>query len=351
MKGTGAAHHFEVFALVKDVLVAGDDVEAVRIPFGAGAIIGHEHDESVFELTVALEVFDDPADLLVHAVDHGRVDRHSAGEIGAPICRQAVPCGVGAGLGLAVVPPLGARRKLCFFGDDAEFLHSRQALFAEFVPADGKTVGVFFDLGLWSVEREMRGRVSEVEKPGLIGCLPSELQKIKGMIGDRIGGVKFPFGIASGLAALGQAQEMLGIEESLGAGQCAVKLLEAMPGGILGAEVPLAGDEGSIAGRLQGFSECLGLLGDAAAVAGATDVLGHVAEADTMGILASQNGGAGRAAAAGVVELRQSNPALGERVEIWRVDAGTIAAEVGIAEVVGNDDQQVGRIGGIGGGA
>lgn len=43
----------------------------------------------------------------------------------------------------------------------------------------------------------------------------------------------------------------------------------------------------------------------------------------------------------GVVELGEAEAVLGEGVEVGRFDFGAVAAEVGEAEVIGHDDDDV----------
>ena len=88
---------------------------------------------------------------------------------------------------------------------------------------------------------------------------------------------------------------------------------------------------------------------EVAAVAVGAPVLHHVADAGLVRVEAGQQAGPGRAAAGGVVELGEPEPAGGERVQVRRADLAAVAAEVGEAHVVGQDDDDVGPRRGIGG--
>gem|GEM_PF-6295388 len=58
------------------------------------------------------------------------------------------------------------------------------------------------------------------------------------MVGDGVGSVEFPLGILSSLAAFRQADEVVGIKESLGADKSAVEFFEAVFGRIWCAKMP-----------------------------------------------------------------------------------------------------------------
>src|SRR5690606_24687373 len=59
--------------------------------FGAGTIVGGEQDERVVMGTHGLELLKDPADLAVHAINHGRVNRHLGRLKAALLLGQSLP--------------------------------------------------------------------------------------------------------------------------------------------------------------------------------------------------------------------------------------------------------------------
>ncbi len=65
--------------------------------------------------------------------------------------------------------------------------------------------------------------------------------------------------------------------------------------------------------------------------------------ADGLGILSREDGGAGGPAAGGVVELCEAQTAGGEFVEMGSGDLPAVTAKVGVAEVVGEEEEHVGR--------
>jgi len=56
--------------------------------------------------------------------------------------------------------------------------------------------------------------------------------------------------------------------------------------------------------------------------------------------------GPGGAASGGVVELGEADAVAGEGIEVWRVDFASVATDVGEADVVAEDDEDVGSLGG-----
>jgi hypothetical protein len=97
---------------------------------------------------------------------------------------------------------------------------------------------------------------------------------------------------------------------------------------------------------LEHLSDCraVGLKG--AAIAGLTLIAGHGADAGLMRIEAGEERGPRGAAAGGVVELSEAEAAGGEGVEMRRADFAAVAAQLGVAEIVGQDQNHVGFFGG-----
>jgi len=70
--------------------------------------------------------------------------------------------------------------------------------------------------------------------------------------------------------------------------------------------------------------------------------VGHVAHTRLMRIQARQQTRPRRTTPAGVVKLREPHPACGKRIEIGCVDFAAVAADVAEADIVGEDDDDVG---------
>ena len=141
------------------------------------------------------------------------------------------------------------------------------------------------------------------------------------------------------------------------------------PEAFLGAEVPLAGEEGGVAGVFQGFGDgdlferqafqILGgeqfaiLLREARERAGLVGLRAaeEVGVARACGILAGLNAGARRRAhRAGGIGAGETHAARGEGVEVRRlVERAAVTAEITLAEIVGEDEDEVERlVGGVG---
>ena len=107
------------------------------------------------------------------------------------------------------------------------------------------------------------------------------------------------------------------------------------------AEVPLAEDGGGVAARFAEFAEC----GYAVVDAMLRSRVERAEDADAFGVAAGHEGGArGGAHGSGRVEIGEDATFLGHLVEVRRfVRGGTEGADVGVAHVVDEDDNDVGR--------
>jgi len=107
------------------------------------------------------------------------------------------------------------------------------------------------------------------------------------------------------------------------------------------AHVPLAAHDREVARRPQHLGDGHAATVEAALVARLALVLGHVADARLVRVETGQQRGARRAAARGVIELREAQAVRRERVEIRRRNLAAVAAEVGEAHVIHEDDDDV----------
>jgi hypothetical protein len=118
---------------------------------------------------------------------------------------------------------------------------------------------------------------------------------------------------------------------------------------IVRAEVPLADEAGGVAERAQDLGE--GLLGGGQTDGGILRAPGEGAlVAEALGIAAGDQAGAvGRAVGVGDVGAGKDHAAGGDAVEPGGGDfLGAVEADVAVAELVGEDDDDVGRAGGRG---
>ncbi len=105
-------------------------------------------------------------------------------------------------------------------------------------------------------------------------------------------------------------------------------------------DVPLAAVVAAVAGGLEEVRQQAG-----PALARAADAAGQGGQGvavDLLGMVAGEQGAARGPAAGGVVEAGEAEPVGGEAVEVRGCDLAAVAAEVGVAEVVGEDEQDAG---------
>lgn len=300
---------------------------------GAAAVVGEEHDKGVVGLPRALNFGEYASDALVHAVDLGRIDGHAEVPFLLVGLGKRVPGGdVGIAGGDAGGAIKEAHGELAFM-----------ALAAEDVPTLHVFSAVLFDVFGQGVEGPVGRGIGEVEEIG-IGLGGGFADHADGVIGEGVGHVKVGviggvgFGVKGHFAAAAQ------FEVAGGAGDEAEVAVEAAVGGPVGAglaDVPFAGHECGVAGGFEGFGEGDRLVVEIALVGGEAAVLDHVADAGLVGVAAGEQGGAGGAAAGAVVELGEADAAIGEFLEVGGGDFAAVGADVGVAEVVGEDDDEV----------
>ena len=311
----------------------------------AGAVVGHDHDQRVVELARRLEEGHQPREVLVGMVEHGGVGGLQARE------QAALALGhVGPGAHRVV-----ARRQARALRHDAELDLAGEPLLALDVPAVGEQRIVFLD----QVERRLVRRVAGAQRqPGqprrllVVGDVVGEIAD--GLV-DQVGGQviarwrSLPGRIDRRVVAhqLGRVLVGLGIHEAVVAVEAAAErpAVERAGGAGLGErrDVPLAQHVVAIAVRAQHLGDGAGLARDLAAIARVARIeVGEAADAHRMMVAAGQQGGArGRAHRRGV-EAGVAQAAAGDGVDGRRGDGRAVAAEVGEADIVEQDDQDVG---------
>ena len=113
-------------------------------------------------------------------------------------------------------------------------------------------------------------------------------------------------------------------------------------------QVPLAGDRGVVAGVPQDGGEVEDVLVEIPLVADpALEVVPHqarhAAEPGPVVVHPGKQHRPGRRAGGGGVEAREPQPGGGQRVQVRGADLAAEGADVGVAEVVGDQHQDVGR--------
>ena len=227
----------------------------------------------------------------------------------------------------------------------------------------GDAIDVFRD----GVERRVNGVGGEVEEEGL---LLVAIDEFEGFVGEGVGkvavfgdrrAVAVDGGVAFGgdfaLVAIAGGDLVVrgaGGDEDVAAGEEAVELVEAAVERMVafaGAQVPFADGHAAVAG---GFE----VVGDDARVGREAEVdLGFAFDGAGVELMAKavlvlpreQRGAGGAADGAGDVGIGETGAGFGERIDVGGGDVGgAVAADVAVAHVVGEQDDQI-LFGGLGG--
>ena len=314
----------------------------IRVGFGAAAVVGEEKDERVFELPALAQVRDQAADIVIHAVDLGRVHGHAIVELRVFLGLECIPS----------ARTVVARGELRVSRHDAELTLAGEALLAEPVPTAAVAAGEFLDILVARVQRPVRRGEGEVEEERLCArMLAEELDRVvREGVGDVIVLLR---GRGERRVIEGEAAGCRGRVERTRARDEPVETVEAARERpffrAVVAEVPLAGEVAAVAGGSEHLRERDSVAAQDFAVTerrGGRSLLagifGERAHAGLMRIEAGEEGGPRGRAARGVVKLREAQAALREGVEVRRRNFGAVGAEVGEAHVVGEDDDDVG---------
>ena len=144
------------------------------------------------------------------------------------------------------------------------------------------------------------------------------------MIGVGVGGVEFSVG-GHGVGFAVEAVRGIALKVVARAAEVAEVTVEAAVDGIA-VEVPLADGERGVARAAHGLAH-----GDAL----------FDPQADVLPILPAHERGAGRLALGGVVELGEAQTVGREAIEVRRLNLTAVTAEVGKAQIVGEDEDDV----------
>ena len=112
--------------------------------------------------------------------------------------------------------------------------------------------------------------------------------------------------------------------------------------GLVGRDMPLAGDVCAVAGGLENFRDGHTFAVELALVLRESIIPHHVAYSCLVSVETGEQSGPGRAAAGGIVELCEAQSVAGEPVQIRGMNFPAIAADVGIAHVIRHDQDDVG---------
>ncbi len=303
-------------------------VETRRTAFRAAPVVRQEHHQRVVPLPQRLDLPEHPSDAGVHPFDLRRVDRHL--QVHQLLVFLLLP-----GPGLLIT-----RRYRPVFANQTHLDHALPSLFAQPIPALTIFALVFRDILGPGVQGPVRRGVGQIEKEGLV-VLSRFVEKLHCMVGEGVGHVEAVFGwligpivnchLSGNTLGLGLAGVEVAIESPIG-----------RPVRTLLAHVPLARHQRAIARRLQCLGNRDALLVQIALIGGITLVAHHEPDARLVGVQPRQQRCPRRAAASAVVELREANALGREAVEMGGMDLPTIAADVGVAHIVGHDQHDVG---------
>lgn len=106
-------------------------------------------------------------------------------------------------------------------------------------------------------------------------------------------------------------------------------------------DVPFSGGVASVAGGPQSLGDREAPPIQITAITIATAIFHHMADAGLVRIEPGEQRGASRAAPRGVVEMGETQPAFGQRVEIGGGNISAVTSEIGVADIVGENDDDV----------
>ena len=327
----------------------GKEGPVVRQPahiFAGGAVVGEENDQRVLEPAPVAERPDQPSDMMVETLDHGRVDLHLARFDPSLLAAE-------------IRPSAGVRRERRnggVGGNDPGALRSLDPPAGQLFPARVVVPGVEVEELLGNLQRPVRSGVGgEGEERSVLGAgLRDVFDQPVGIGPGRI--ETFREGVHD-LAVLPVADFVEGVHRR-GILEMARRPLEQHEGAFEAAgpravfvrrsEVPFPGDRGVVAGVQQHARQVEHMVVQVPLVADPPFEIvphqaRHAAQPRKMVVHSGKQHGAGRRAGGRGVKAREAQPGGGQCVEIRGSDLPAEGAEIGVSEIVGDDDQDVRR--------
>ncbi len=318
--------------------------EAERPTLLACAIVGHHDDERVVAHASRFEKANQPRQMPVGMIEHAGKGRLQAGEDAFLV-------------GAVLVPRLHAviaRRHPGVCGHQPHRLLPRQPLLALDVPTMRKRRVVAHDDVRWRLMRRVAGAERNPGQPRQIGPVGDVIADEADRLVDEIGGQMIAVGIGPRRIDVRVAGDELrriliglGVEEAVEAIEAAAErpAVEGAGGAALGQRrhMPLPDHVITIGVRAQHLGDGAGLARDLAAIAGIAGIeIGEAADADRMMVAAGQQRRArGRAHRRGM-EARIAQALGRQPIDGGRFDRRAVAAEIGEADIVEEDDENVG---------
>ena len=319
--------------------------EAERSALLARAIVGHDDDERVVAHACGLEERDQPRQMPVGMIEHAGEGRLQAGEDALLVSAVLVPC----------LHAVVARRHFGVCGHQSHRLLPRQPLLALDVPTMRKRRVVAHDDVRWRLVRRVAGAERDPGQPRQIGPVGDVIADEADRLVDEVGGQVIAVGISPRRIDVRVAGDELrriliglGIEEAVEAIEAAAErpAVERAGGAAFGQRrhMPFADHVVAIGVRAQHLGDGAGLARDLAAIAGIAGIeIGEAADADRMMVApGEQRRARGRAHRRGV-EARIAQALGRQPIDGRRRDRRAVAAEIREADVVEQDDENVGR--------
>ena len=186
--------------------------------------------------------------------------------------------------------------------------------------------------------------IGDIEKPRFL-LVPCAGEKLQRMVRHGIGGEVFPGGVFALRTAFRQANhharfpriQAMAVDEP-------VKFVKAALGWTRLIDMPFSNHRSAVACFLENLREGHGIIIQAPSVARRSSVAPD--EAPDPGLVWVESGQQTcprGATAAGIVGLRKANSILGEGIEIRGFDFPSVAAHIGPAEIIGEDEENVRR--------
>ena len=109
--------------------------------------------------------------------------------------------------------------------------------------------------------------------------------------------------------------------------------------------MPFSGHGGAVSARAERLGDGGTILAEIAAITGPSVIVHHMPNAGLMRIETGHQRGACRAAARTVIERGEARASGGERVNMRRLNLRSITADVGEAEIIGEQNDDIGTPG------
>ena len=316
--------------------------------FGACAIVGQEENDRVVERLERAKLIEHATNLVIHAIDHRGMHRHLGGLKLLLLGRQFVPLhGVGHFTGADALQQGGLGQVPCGHRvrlqrrqrgiQDAHLFHAFPTALAQRVPTGAVGIAIFGDVFRQRLYWKVGDGERKVVKKRPVGkCRGVLFETLDRVIGDRNGRIE---------TGTGFDRRQLHVVLKVDA-RGKVTVLVVQPVGVVEpvlqrfpVEVPLARMICAVTERPEEVRQqarpTLSHAGGAAAQAGQRVAV------NLLRVIAGQQRRARRPATRGIVKLREAQAAFRQRVEIGRMNLATVATEIRVTEVVGQDEQDV----------